>query len=334
MVYSTMPAPTLNNIALTAAVVGGAVGVAAYFWLRRRATAAGHFVPVGHLANISIHPIKSLAGVDVSYADCTVAGPAYKGLKDRQILVVKGDSFVSMREEPRLGMIRVAFDEAKLALTLTADGYPPLTVDACDPEEQRKPSFTVKVRMFSYKGTEVSQEATDWFRNYLKHDDARLVRIILDRATIIRGKNGAAPVAFQDESAFNVLSKASLDGLLSKLPAGSNIQRRNFRPTLFIDGCDAHSEDHWRRFKISDAEMAFLNRTTRCILTTVDQDRGIRTDKEPLVTLRKYRIDRSEEGVKKYQLQPLLGVGTFHVRDGRITVGDKVYALLSPKPLL
>ncbi|KAH7982920.1 hypothetical protein HPB52_008104 [Rhipicephalus sanguineus] len=185
-------------------VVGGAVGVAAYFWLRRRATAAGHFVPVGHLANISIHPIKSLAGVDVSYADCTVAGPAYKGLKDRQILVVKGDSFVSMREEPRLGMIRVAFDEAKLALTLTADGYPPLTVDACDPEEQRKPSFTVKVRMFSYKGTEVSQEATDWFRNYLKHDDARLV-------------------AFQDESAFNVLSKASLDGLLSKLPAGTEL---------------------------------------------------------------------------------------------------------------
>ncbi|KAL1420281.1 hypothetical protein MTO96_024495 [Rhipicephalus appendiculatus] len=306
MVYSTMRAPTLNNVALTATVVGGAVGVAAYIWLRRKAKDGGDFVPVGHLANITIHPIKSIGGVDVPYADCTVAGPVYKGLKDRQMLLVKGDSFVSMREEPRLGMIRVAFDEDKLALTLTVDGYPPLTVDACDPEEQRKPSMTM----------------------------LRLVRIVLDKATVIRGKNGAAPVAFQDESSFNVLSKASLDGLLSKLPADSNVQRRNFRPTLFVDGCEAHSEDHWRRYKISGAEMAFLDRTTRCILTTVDQDTGIRTDKEPLVTLRKYRIDRSKEGVKKYQLQPLFGVGTFHVRDGRITVGDEVHAVLSPKPLV
>lgn len=332
--YSAMRAPALNNVALTATVVGGAVGVAAYIWLRRKATDAGDFVPVGHVASITIHPIKSIGGVDVPYADCTVAGPVYKGLKDRQMLVIKGDSFVSMREEPRLGMIRVAFDEDKLTLTLTVDGYPSLTVDACDPEEQGKPSFTVKVRTFSYKAIEVSEEATNWFRNYLKYDDARLVRIILDKATVIRGKNGAAPVAFQDESSFNVLSKASLDGLLSKLPADSNIQRRNFRPTLFIDGCEAHSEDHWRRYRISGAEMAFLDRTTRCILTTVDQDKGIRTDKEPLVTLRQYRIDRSEEGVKKYKLQPLFGIGSFHVRDGRIAVGDEVHAILSPNPLL
>lgn len=326
-----MRVPTLNAIALTATFVGGAVAVAAYFWLRRKARA---FVPVGHLASISIHPIKSVPGLDVPYADCTVAGPVYKGLKDRHMLVVKGDSFVSMREEPRLGMIRVTFNEDTLTLTLTVDGYPPLTVDACDPEEHSKPSFTVKVRMFDYKAIEVSQEASMWFRNYLNHDDARLVRVVLDRETFSRGKNGAAPVAGQDESSFNVLSKASLDGLLSKVPADSNIQRRNFRPTLFIDGCEAHLEDHWQRFRISDAEMAFLNRTTRCILTTVDQDRGIRTDKEPLVTLRKYRIDRSEEGVKKYKLNPLFGVGTFHVRDGRIKVGDEVHALLSPTPLL
>ncbi|KAH6948643.1 hypothetical protein HPB50_025592 [Hyalomma asiaticum] len=390
-----MRVPTLNAIALTATFVGGAVAVAAYFWLRRKARA---FVPVGHLASISIHPIKSVPGLDVPYADCTVAGPVYKGTQGqwyvdhcgciercqchcascersafdgertqngldavdfvtcmlkvffvclflfaclfllsatfstpgislRHMLVVKGDSFVSMREEPRLGMIRVTFNEDTLKLTLTADGYPPLTVDACDPEEHSKPSFTVKVRMFDYKAIEVSQESSKWFRNYLNHDDARLVRVVLDQETISRGKNGAAPVAGQDESSFNVLSKASLDGLLSKVPPDSNIQRRNFRPTLFIDGCEAHSE-------ISDAEMAFLNRTTRCILTTVDQDRGIRTDKEPLVTLRKYRIDRSEEGVKKYKLNPLFGVGTFHVRDGRIKVGDEVHALLSPTPLL
>ncbi|XP_075543218.1 mitochondrial amidoxime-reducing component 1-like isoform X2 [Dermacentor variabilis] len=273
MVYSTIRAPTVSAIALTATTVGGAVGVATYFWLKRKVRDNDNFVPVGHLANIVIHPIKSIAGVEVPYADCTVTGPVYRGLKDR-------------------------------------------------------------VRKFSYKANEVSEEASDWFRNYLKHDDVRLARVVLDRETIIRSKNGAAPVAFQDESSFHVLSKASLDGLLSKLPADCDIQQRNFRPTLFIDGCEAHAEDHWRRFRISGAEMAFLSRTPRCILTTVDQDTGIRTDKEPLVTLRKYRIDRSEEGVKKYEFQPLFGVGALPIRDGRITVGDEVYALLSPNSLL
>ncbi|XP_050052807.1 mitochondrial amidoxime-reducing component 1-like isoform X1 [Dermacentor andersoni] len=334
MVYSTIRAPTLSAIALTATTVGGAVGVATYFWLKRKVRDSDNFVPVGHLTNIVIHPIKSIAGVEVPYADCTVAGPVYRGLKDRHMLVVKGDCFVSMREEPRLGKIRVDFDEDKLTLTLTVDGYPPLILDACDPEEHKKPSFTVRVRKFSYKANEVSEEASDWFRNYLKHDDVRLARVVLDRETIIPSKNGAAPVAFQDESSFHVLSKASLDGLLSKLPADSDIQQRNFRPTLFIDGCEAHAEDHWRRFRISGAEMEFLSRTPRCILTTVDQDTGIRTDKEPLVTLRKYRIDRTEEGVKKYELQPLFGVGALPIRDGRITVGDEVYALLSPNSLL
>uniref|UniRef100_A0A1E1XMJ2 MOSC domain-containing protein n=1 Tax=Amblyomma sculptum TaxID=1581419 RepID=A0A1E1XMJ2_AMBSC len=250
------------------------------------------------------------------------------------MLIVRDDYFVSMREEPRLGMIRVAFDEDMLTLTLTVDGYPPLTVNACSAEEQGKPLFTIRVRKFSYKAVEVSQEASEWFRNYLKHDDVRLVGVLLDQDTVARGKNGIAPVACQDESSFQVLSKESLEKLLSRLPPGSGIQRRNFRPTLFVEGCEPHAEDHWKRFRISDAEMAFLNRTTRCVLTTVNQDTGDRTDKEPLVTLRKYRIDRSEQGRQKYQLQPLFGIGSIHIQDGRIAVGDEVYALQSPEPLL
>lgn len=324
----------LNTITVAATVLGGMIAATAYLWLRRGASGSKSFVPVGRLANIVIYPIKSVTGVDVPYAVCTVAGPVYKGLRDRHMLIVKGDYFVSMREKPRLGMIRVAFDENELTLTLTAEGYPALVIDAWDPEEQSKPSFTVRVRKFSYKAVEVSEEASQWFKNYLKCDDVRLVRILVDQETIRRGEKGAAPVAFQDQTSFQVLSKASLDSLVSRLSGDSNVGRRNFRPTLVIEGCDAHSEDHWERFRIADAEMAFLNRTTRCILTTVDQDTGIRTDKEPLVTLRKYRVDKSKDGVQKYRSDPLFGIGSIHVRDGTITVGDQVYGLVSEEPLL
>uniref|UniRef100_A0A1E1XE90 MOSC domain-containing protein n=1 Tax=Amblyomma aureolatum TaxID=187763 RepID=A0A1E1XE90_9ACAR len=333
MVYSTQTSSPLGTVALAATVVGGAISAAYYYWLKRKAV-ANTFVPVARLVSIAIYPIKSIAGLEVPYADCTVAGPVYKGLKDRQLLLVKDDYFVSMREEPRLGMIKVSFDVDALTLTLTVSGYPPLVLDISEPEEETQPSITVRVRKFSYKAVEVSEEASEWFRNYLKNDKIRLVRILLDQETIDRGVDGTASVAFQDRSSFQVLSKASLDELVSRLPPGTDIRRRNFRPTLFVEGCEAHSEDHWVRYRIADAEMAFLERTRRCIMTTVDQDSGVRSEKEPLVTLRTYRVDRSKLGLEKYESKPLLGIGSIHVKDGRIKIGDQVYAVMSSKPLL
>uniref|UniRef100_G3MM18 MOSC domain-containing protein n=2 Tax=Amblyomma TaxID=6942 RepID=G3MM18_AMBMU len=332
MASSVLRAPQMGAIALTALAVGGAAAASTYLLLRHRASSRNIFVPVGRLANIFIYPIKSIAGIEVPYADCTVAGPVYKELKDRLLLIVKGDYFVSMREEPRLGLIQMTFDDGKL--TLLAEGYPSLVIEASDPDERSKPSFTVRMRKFSYTAVEVSEEASRWLRKYLQKDDIRLVRIILDQETLDQAVNRPAVVACHDESAFHVLSKASLDVLLSRLPADSNIGRHNFRPAFFIDECEAHAEDHWERMRIADAVMAFSHRTTRCLLTTVDQDAGVRTDQEPLTTLRKYRVDKSEQGLKKYTSQPLLGISTYHVKHGRVTVGDIVYAVVSPKPLL
>ncbi|XP_077547622.1 mitochondrial amidoxime-reducing component 1-like [Haemaphysalis longicornis] len=190
------------------------------------------------------------------------------------------------------------------------------------------------MRTFSYNAVEVSEEASQWFRDYLQSDSARLVKILLDQDALDRGKNCPTPVACQDESAFHVLSKASLDELLSRLPPGSNIGRDNFQPALFVDNCEAHTEDHWERVRIRDAEQAVSHRTTRCILTTVDQVAAVRTDKEPLTTLRKYRVDQLDRGRQQYQSQPLLGISTYRVAPGRITVGDTVYAQVSPEPLL
>lgn len=328
MAALALRAPQVGTIAVTAA----AGAVVAYFWLRRRASTGSRFVPVGRLAKLFIYPIKSIAGIEVPYADCMLTGPAYQGLQDRLMLIVKGDCFVSMREEPRLGLIQASFNSGHL--TLTAHGHPPLVIDVCDPTLQNKPSFTVRMRTFSYNAVEVSEEASQWFRDYLQSDNARLVRIILDQDTLDRAKNSPTPVACQDESAFHLLSEASLNTLLSRLPPGTNIGRNNFRPALFIDSCEAHAEDHWSRVRIGDAEQAFSHRTTRCLLTTVDQVAAVRTDKEPLTTLRKYRVDESVKGRQKYKSQPLLGISTYHVAPGRITVGDTVYAEVSPEPLL
>uniref|UniRef100_A0A293MKC7 Molybdenum cofactor sulfurase n=1 Tax=Ornithodoros erraticus TaxID=265619 RepID=A0A293MKC7_ORNER len=72
----------------------------------------------------------------------------------------------------------------------------------------------------------------------------------------------------------------------------------------------------------------------RCRLTTVNPDTGIRTDKQPLSTLRTYRIDTSVEGKEKYALNPLFGVRYFLYRQGMVRVGDQVRAVVSGKSLL
>lgn len=322
----------MSTIALATAAVGGVATAATIILLRHRANSRNNFVPVGRVANIFIYPIKAIAGIEVPYADCIVTGLVYEGLKDRFMLIVEGDNFISMREEPRLSLIKTSFYNGKL--TLTANGHPPLVIDACDPEEQSKPSFTVRMRKFNYSAVEVSEEASRWLGAYLQKDGVRLVRIILDQEALDQGKNNPTSLVCHDESAFHVLSKGALDVLLSKLPPGSSIGRKNFRPAFFIDECEAHAEDHWGRMRIGDAEMALSHRTTRCLVTTVDQDAGVRTDKEPLVTLRKYRVDKSPEGIKKYAHQPLFGTSTYHIKDGRVKVGDTVYAVVSPEPLL
>ncbi|XP_065307936.1 mitochondrial amidoxime-reducing component 1-like isoform X1 [Dermacentor albipictus] len=332
MSFPVLRAPHVSTIALATAAASGVAAAATFLLLRHRAARKNNFVPVGRVANIFIYPIKAIAGIEVPYADCVVTGPVYEGLRDRFMLIVKGDNFISMREEPRLGLIKTSFENGKL--TLMADGHPPLVIDACDPDELSKPSFTVRMRQFSYNAVEVSEEASKWLGEYLQKDDIRLVRVILDQETLDRGRNCPVSLVCHDESAFHVLSKGSLDDLWSKLPAGSNIGRKNFRPALFIDKCEAYAEDHWGRMRIGDAEMALSHRTTRCLVTTVDQDTGVRTDKEPLVTLRKYRVDKSPKGIQKYTHQPLFGISTYHIKDGRVKVGDTVYAVVSPKPLL
>ncbi|KAL1420276.1 hypothetical protein MTO96_024492 [Rhipicephalus appendiculatus] len=71
----------------------------------------------------NLYSAEAIAGIEVPYADCIVTGLVYEGLKDRFMLIVKGDNFISMREEPRLGLIKMSFDNGKLILT--ADGHPP-----------------------------------------------------------------------------------------------------------------------------------------------------------------------------------------------------------------
>ncbi|KAG0421834.1 hypothetical protein HPB47_002290 [Ixodes persulcatus] len=218
----------LGVLALTATFVAGTVGVT-YWWLRKR------FLKVARVKSIVIYPIKSIVGLEIPYAYCTIEGLVYGSIKD------SGRVPRVLARRATLALIRLSHEEGKL--TLTADAMDPLIVDAADPDAHSKTSFTVKLWGNDYRAVEVSPQASAWFNRYLKREDVRLVRILQDDQNIARGKNGTIPVAFHDTSTIHMLSVASLKDFNSKLPEGNvEITERTFRPSFLIEGCDAYAE--------------------------------------------------------------------------------------------
>jgi uncharacterized protein YcbX len=101
------------------------------------------------------------------------------------------------------------------------------------------------------------------------------------------------------------------DGIVRHL----GLDRRRFRPNLFIEGVAGLAEREWegRHLRIGEAVVALASRRGRCVMTTHDpdtlaQDHGV---------LR--RIARELDGE--------LGLDTAVVQPGRVTVGDPVELL-------
>ncbi|XP_064458568.1 mitochondrial amidoxime reducing component 2-like [Ornithodoros turicata] len=309
-------------IVATTTLVTGAI----LWWLRHKAK---KFVPVARVKKIFIYPVKSLQGIQVPYVHCISEGPTFEDLRDRCMMIVEDDFFVSQREEPSLAVVRLAYKDG--TINVSAEGMPDISFPALDPDACSKERKTVRVRKNSYVAVDVSTEASAWFRQYLNKDNIHLVRILQGECS--RPKGSTTPIVFQDSASFHVVSEASLRDLKSRIP-DEPISERNFRPNFFIEGSDAYAEDTWSYVQLGDAIIDYKERCPRCRLTTVNPDTGIRTDKQPLATLRTYRTDRSEEGKEKYALNPLFGVRYFLFREGMVRVGDQVGAVVSSKPLV
>jgi uncharacterized protein YcbX len=62
-----------------------------------------------------------------------------------------------------------------------------------------------------------------------------------------------------------------------------------FRPNLVVSGADAFAEHSWRKFSVGENIFYGIKPAKRCVITTIDQQSGEFTGKEPLKTLATYR---------------------------------------------
>jgi uncharacterized protein YcbX len=237
-----------------------------------------------HLSGLYLYPVKSLRGIAVASASLDAFGLVH----DRRFLVVDDQRrFLTQRTLPRMALIETELGRDALILRNPHHGSAAIGLD--------EPGAPVMVQIWrdTVEAVDCGVEIAVWLSDFLRQP-CRLVRL---------GENYRRPVTkpsarpgdqygFADAAPILVISEATLADLNDRLIAQGEeaVPMDRFRPNLVISGSPAYAEDTWTRLRIGEVTFRAAGPCARCIVTTTDQQTGIRYT-EPLRTLATYRRD-------------------------------------------
>ncbi|KAA6438211.1 MOSC domain-containing protein [Dyadobacter flavalbus] len=263
------------------------------------------------LTEIWIYPVKSLGGIRLteSYAE-------EKGLQyDRRWMIVDENGiFLTQRTNPKMATITVFFHDLGLLLSSRSDPSNQIPVPFKRVSDE---ALLVKVWNDSVTAYTVCHEADVWLSEMLE----KKVRIVEMTASSDRRMNAqdAEPdttLSFADDFPYLLISEASLHELNRRLE--QPVEMNRFRPNFVVSGTEPFAEDAWKYIQIGNVGFHVAKPCERCVLTTVDQQTGIK-GREPLKTLATFR--KHERSVLFGQ--NLIGLQTGNVREGnQIIVSD------------
>jgi uncharacterized protein YcbX len=266
------------------------------------------------LSEIWVYPVKSFGGISLQESKVTDRGLEL----DRRWLLVDDDGrFLSQREHPELALFspEIAGDFLKITHRAHFESI----------EIPLRPTFSnveTKVKVTVWDDTieafEVGSTVTDWFTRLLGFS-VRMVYMPegserkLDPNYAITGDEINS---FSDAYPFLIIGQSSLDDLNARLK--NPVAMNRFRPNFVFTNGEAFEEDIWKEFTIGSVSFVGVKPCDRCIMTTVDQEKGVVSGKDPLKTLAKYR----NFGNKVLFGQNVIGLGL-----GTVKVGDSVRIL-------
>lgn len=281
---------------------------------------------VGRVGQIWVYPFKSFKGHSVQEAECTALGMKWKEFTDRHWTVATANGvYLTQRQEPTMALItpNIIGDQ----IQLTAPGMEPIFIPV-DPPVTESSKSKVTVKADTVDSVDCGDDVANWLCRYFKRDGLRLhysSPSLEKRDASNASKPWPHPAkkgdmcAFSDYCAYMVLSNASLNDLNKRLD--NPVPITNFRANIIVDDCEAYAEDSWKFLQIGQVQLRALDACTRCILTTVDQEKGVKDKKEePLSTLKKYRLK------EPYGPKPCFGINFTPEKSGKIRVGDPIYA--------
>jgi uncharacterized protein YcbX len=250
---------------------------------------------------LNVYPVKSCRGIALDRASVTRMGFEH----DREWMIVRaGGHFVTQREEPRLALIEPAF--VGDSLQLSAPGVGSIRV-ALNHEGENLEVTCWRDRCSAF---DAGSEVAAWLSDYLGKA-SRLVRFDSRRkrtsSTAWTGEVEALN-QFSDGFPWLVVSQASLDELNTRLPEPLPMNR--FRPNIVIEQVPAYAEDRIHEIIVGAIRLRVVKPCTRCAITTTDQSTGVRSNDQPLRTLKQYRFSAELKGVQFAQNAILIsGVG-------------------------
>ncbi|MBM4874627.1 MOSC domain-containing protein [Vibrio parahaemolyticus] len=264
------------------------------------------------LSQINVFPVKSVGGVSLSSAWVEKQGLSF----DRRFMIAKADgSMITARKYPQM----VTVKSALLAdgVVFSSLGMEPLKIRYQDFKMQETPATVWKDTFTAYTTTD---DADDWFSQVL----GQRVELLFsgEQSNRVREKLGQN-VSFADGYPVLVISQASLEELNKRSSEQHSMDQ--FRTNLVVSDTKPFEEDSWKRIRIGEVEFESLKPCERCILTTINTQRGtFRESKEPLKTLQQFRANE-RGGV-------FFGQNLVARNEGIIRQGDKVEVLEYKEP--
>lgn len=232
----------------------------------------------GSISDIYVYPIKSCAGLRLSTSAITPLGLA----SDRRWMIVDDlGRFLTQRQIPHLSWITPHL--AATGVTLKAPNQDPLTLPLAGPDAPRR---QVTIWKDTLMALDMGPEASRWLDDYLQVPGRRFHLVQFDPGGSRQCDPDwtGQPAAFHqfgDGFSLNVLSRASLDALNSRLTVRGlpPVDARRFRPNLVLDGVDAHDEDQWREMRIKTGHgvvcIELVKPCPRCAIPDIDPDTAI-----------------------------------------------------------
>jgi uncharacterized protein YcbX len=270
------------------------------------------------LSEIWVYPVKSFGGISLQEAQVTDRGLEL----DRRWLLVDDDGrFLSQREHPQLALFQPEIVGDSLRIT-----HKELVEFIDIPLRPVFMNGTSKISVTVWDDTidafEVSRNIAEWFTKLLGFS-VRLVYMPDESERKLDPKyaiSGEEINSFSDAYPFLIIGQSSLDDLNERLEEKVSINR--FRPNFVFTNGAAFEEDFWRDFTIGNLSFVGVKPCDRCVMTTVDQEKGVISGKDPLKTLAKYR---------NFGNKVLFGQNVIGLDLGIVSVDDEIKVLSKSK---
>jgi len=252
---------------------------------------------------------------------------------DRSWMVVNAKgSLISQREKPALARVKTTLllDRDGIAdrICLAVDDREPIILDPALVGDERQAVIIHGKESVAHKAP---REVSAWFSDFLgdavtvvhqKESDLRLC----DPNFSVDPEGDA--VSFGDGFPYLVTASATLEKLNGALE--SPVPMSRFRPNIVIGNTQPEAEYTWKNIAIGSVTLAFVKPCTRCVVTTVDQDTGVKTGKQPLATLAATNFLAQDFGGARVQ-GAVFGENAIPITEGEISVGD-VVSVIETKP--